>query len=77
MKAKGKIKNKRNSNKLIYRCGGFSFQDNYEWQENAARLRFNVRFGFGLMDAEAMVRAAINWTKVPQKSICTVQAANG
>ena len=32
----------------------------------------NSRFGFGLLDATALVRAARNWTQVPEKSICEV-----
>ena len=35
--------------------------DNPGWQTNAAGLRFNSRFGFGLMDAEAMVNEAEKW----------------
>ena len=41
--------------------------DNPGWQTNAAGLRFNSRFGFGLMDAEAMVRAAEGWRNVGQQ----------
>ena len=36
-------------------------EDNPGWQTNAAKLRFNSRFGFGLMDAEAMVNEAKKW----------------
>ncbi|KAI9560352.1 hypothetical protein GHT06_014369 [Daphnia sinensis] len=46
-------------------------EDNIEWQENAAGMRFNSRFGFGMMNAAKYVQAAINWTSVPAKSICT------
>ncbi|KAI8434469.1 hypothetical protein MSG28_012487 [Choristoneura fumiferana] len=35
-------------------------------------LRFDVRFGFGLLDAEALVRRALNWVTVPEKQICHV-----
>ncbi|CAN7945512.1 unnamed protein product [Ixodes pacificus] len=42
---------------------------NRGWQRNAAGLLFNSRFGFGLLDAHAMVQAALNWTAVgPQRS---------
>ena len=43
--------------------------DNPGWQTNAAGLRFNSRFGFGLMDAEAMVRAAEGWRNVGQQRV--------
>ena len=38
--------------------------DNPGWQTNAAGRRFNSRFGFGLMDAEAMVGEAKRWRNV-------------
>ncbi|KAF2901142.1 hypothetical protein ILUMI_05043 [Ignelater luminosus] len=47
--------------------------DNPGWQKNAAGLWFNTRFGFGLMNAFGLVRAAVNWTTVPPKAICVVK----
>ncbi|KAL4717118.1 hypothetical protein ACJJTC_017005 [Scirpophaga incertulas] len=43
------------------------------WQINGAGLRFDVRFGFGLMNAGAMVKASLNWTTVPEKFICQIK----
>ncbi|CAN8006414.1 unnamed protein product, partial [Ixodes hexagonus] len=43
---------------------------NRGWQRNAAGLLFNSRFGFGLLDAHAMVTAALNWTAVEPQSSC-------
>ncbi|KAG6457643.1 hypothetical protein O3G_MSEX010420 [Manduca sexta] len=40
------------------------------WQSNGVGLRFDIRFGFGLMNASGLVTAALNWTTVPEKSIC-------
>lgn len=40
-------------------------QDNIGWQQSAASLLYNVGFGFGLMNADAMVKAALNWINVP------------
>ncbi|VVD01658.1 unnamed protein product [Leptidea sinapis] len=37
---------------------------------NGAGLLFDLRFGFGLLNAEALVVAALNWTTVPRKHIC-------
>ncbi|XP_045513292.1 neuroendocrine convertase 1-like [Pieris brassicae] len=42
---------------------------NYGWQTNGIGLRFNVRFGFGLLNADALVAKALNWTTVPEKQI--------
>lgn len=50
-------------------------EDNQGWHENAAGLRYNLRFGYGLMNAAKFVSAARNWTSVPPKSICVIQAA--
>ncbi|RWS09406.1 neuroendocrine convertase 1-like protein [Dinothrombium tinctorium] len=43
------------------------------WRVNGAGLIYNNKFGFGLMNAEAMVKKALNWTNVPPKSSCTVE----
>ena len=43
--------------------------DNPGWQSNAAGLKFNSRFGFGLMDAEAMVSAAKEWRGVGEQRV--------
>lgn len=50
----------------------YPLKDNLEWQENAFGLRYNPRFGFGLMNADRFVRTAANWTAVPGKSICSI-----
>lgn len=47
-------------------------KDNLGWKRNAAGLIFNSRFGFGLLNAKAMVDAALTWQSVPKKSICIV-----
>ncbi len=43
--------------------------DNPGWQTNGAGHAFNSRFGFGLMDAEKMVRAAENWKTVGKQRV--------
>ncbi|XP_049871598.1 neuroendocrine convertase 1-like isoform X2 [Pectinophora gossypiella] len=45
------------------------------WQINGVGLRFDVRFGFGLLNAGALVLTALNWTTVPEKHICSVGAS--
>lgn len=47
-------------------------RDNPGWKRNGAGIIFNSRFGFGLLNAKAMVEAALNWRSVPKKSICAV-----
>ncbi|KAJ2949412.1 hypothetical protein O0L34_g15327 [Tuta absoluta] len=45
------------------------------WQINSVGLRFDIRFGFGLMNAGALVAASINWTTVPNKHICRIEVS--
>lgn len=37
-------------------------------------LRYDPKIGFGLMNAASMVSAAVNWTNVPEKMQCHVEA---
>ncbi|CAH2087643.1 unnamed protein product [Euphydryas editha] len=46
--------------------------ENPGWQINGIGLWFDVRFGFGLLNAGALVSAALNWTTVPVKQVCQV-----
>ncbi|XP_022824749.1 neuroendocrine convertase 1-like isoform X2 [Spodoptera litura] len=45
------------------------------WQINGAGLYFDVRFGFGLLNAGALVKTALNWTTVPRDYVCRVNSA--
>ncbi|RVE44747.1 hypothetical protein evm_010599 [Chilo suppressalis] len=49
--------------------------NNPGWQINGVGLRFDIRFGFGLMNAGALVAAALNWTTVPEKFTCQIETA--
>jgi proprotein convertase subtilisin/kexin type 1 len=42
------------------------------WKTNAAGFKVNSRFGFGLLDAQALVKSALKWKTVPEKRICEV-----
>ena len=42
------------------------------WQTNGAGLNVSHKFGFGAIDAEAMVTRARTWTSVPDKKNYTV-----
>ncbi|XP_041980967.1 neuroendocrine convertase 1-like [Aricia agestis] len=42
-----------------------------DWPVNGVGLHYDLRFGFGLLNAGALVEAALNWTTVPAKTTCT------
>lgn len=43
------------------------------WRKNAVGIKFNHKFGFGLLDAGAMVDAALNWTNVADQHVCVIK----
>ncbi|XP_076180239.1 neuroendocrine convertase 1 [Ptiloglossa arizonensis] len=49
-------------------------RENPGWFRNSAGFLFNSRFGFGLMNAYALVAASSNWTTVPDRTVCKVNA---
>ncbi|XP_028824606.1 proprotein convertase subtilisin/kexin type 5-like isoform X1 [Denticeps clupeoides] len=53
------------------RAGHLSAPD---WKTNAAGYNVSHLYGFGLMDAEAMVREAERWKQVPAQHICLENA---
>ena len=40
------------------------------WEKNAAGRMFSHKFGYGLLDAEQLVRLAAKWKQVPKQHIC-------
>ncbi|KAK3592930.1 hypothetical protein CHS0354_011730 [Potamilus streckersoni] len=49
----------------------YSLSDSYySWQLNGAKKYVHPRLGFGLMDAQDMVKYSSNWTQVPSQVIC-------
>ena len=46
-----------------------------EWSTNGAGLRVSHKFGFGAIDAEAMVTRAKRWINVPPQYNATVYAS--
>ncbi|XP_033750588.1 furin-like protease kpc-1 isoform X2 [Pecten maximus] len=44
-----------------------------DWTYNGVNRSVSHSFGFGLMDAGAMVRLAKNWTTVPTQNICEIR----
>ncbi|XP_031426860.1 proprotein convertase subtilisin/kexin type 5b isoform X2 [Clupea harengus] len=53
------------------RAGHLSAPD---WKTNAAGYNVSHLYGFGLMDAEAMVREAERWKQVPMQHVCLESA---
>uniref|UniRef100_A0A8C1PM43 Proprotein convertase subtilisin/kexin type 5b n=1 Tax=Cyprinus carpio TaxID=7962 RepID=A0A8C1PM43_CYPCA len=53
------------------RAGHLSAPD---WKTNAAGYNVSHLYGFGLMDAEAMVKEAEHWKQVPPQHICVENA---
>ncbi|GAB0100386.1 Peptidase S8/S53 domain [Sergentomyia squamirostris] len=51
-------------------------RDNKGWFENGAGFLYNIRFGFGLMNADAFVKTAAKWENVPEKLTETAQKPN-
>ncbi|VDI00355.1 furin [Mytilus galloprovincialis] len=45
-----------------------------DWIVNGVNRSVSHSFGYGLMDAGAMVRLARNWTKVPEQHICEIRS---
>ena len=44
------------------------------WTTNGAGLQFSHRFGFGMLDAAAIVNRALHWVTVPERLNCSVRA---
>ncbi len=50
--------------------------ENPGWKTNGAGFKVNTRFGFGLLDANGLVKAALKWKTVPEKRICEIVPVN-
>ena len=46
------------------------YDELHKWKTNGRGLEFNHLFGFGVLDAGAMVREAENWVTVPERFHC-------
>jgi proprotein convertase 1 len=42
------------------------------WYRNGAGFMFNSKFGFGLLNAENLVKKSLAWQQVPPLRICQV-----
>ncbi|XP_015787244.1 furin-like protease kpc-1 isoform X2 [Tetranychus urticae] len=45
-----------------------------DWKTNGVGRNVSHSFGYGLMDAEAMVKVAKEWVTVPEQKICSVRS---
>ncbi len=45
-----------------------------EWSMNGVGRKVSHSFGYGLMDAAAMVRLARNWKQVPEQQLCEIHS---
>ena len=52
-----------------YCFGKEFFFQSLDWHTNGAGYNVSHAFGFGLMDAGAMVNQALNWTSVPDQKV--------
>lgn len=43
-----------------------------DWKTNGVGRNVSHSFGYGIMDADAMVETARDWVSVPQQKICEV-----
>ncbi|XP_045115111.1 neuroendocrine convertase 1-like isoform X2 [Portunus trituberculatus] len=59
---------------VVWTSEWWPLANNYGWRTNKRGLKINPRFGFGLLNAEGMVRLARDWKNVPEQKICTVKA---
>eukprot|EP00057_Strongylocentrotus_purpuratus_P025499 XP_011679973.1 PREDICTED: furin isoform X2 [Strongylocentrotus purpuratus] len=48
-----------------------------DWTVNGVGRSVSHDYGYGLMDAGAMVMLAKNWTHVPEQRLCTINSLNG
>ncbi|KAK7077636.1 Neuroendocrine convertase 1, partial [Halocaridina rubra] len=49
---------------------------NNGWRSNARGLKFNPRFGFGLLSANGLVQTVRNWTSVPERVVCHLKSTS-
>lgn len=57
---------------LIVYTSDYTSLKSGEWARNGAGLRVSLRYGFGALDAEAIVTRAQNWIPVPEQQSCLV-----
>ena len=61
---------------LIVYSSNPSFPHDSNWQTNGAGLRGSHLYGFGVLDAAALVNRARNWISVPPRENCTMDVTS-
>ena len=61
---------------IAYTSDPTPFQWSSVWSSNGAGLMVSHEFGFGAIDAEAMVTRAQHWSNVPQQMTCTFKPSS-
>lgn len=56
---------------IVYSSNPSLTQDG-DWITNGAGLKASLKYGFGVMDATALVNRARHWINVPQQINCTI-----
>lgn len=59
---------------LVVRTAKPSNLKDSTWSKNGVGRRVSHSFGYGLMDAAAMVRLARTWKTVPEQNKCEINA---
>ncbi|XP_050520597.1 neuroendocrine convertase 1-like isoform X2 [Daktulosphaira vitifoliae] len=57
---------------IVRNCEVTPLLHNDGWLKNAAGYNFNPQFGFGLINAYKLVKEAMGWINVPEKTTCAV-----
>ncbi len=57
---------------LVVYTSNPSFSKDPNWHTNGAGLSISHRYGFGIIDAAALVHRALNWARVPALKNCTI-----
>ena len=60
---------------LVIYSSNPSIPEDSKWITNGAGLKTSHRYGFGLMDAAAMVNRARHWINVPERKTCNISVA--
>lgn len=70
----GKITWRDAQHLVVWTSSYEALKENHGWQRNSQGFLYSTKFGFGLMNATAIVQAAEKWVNVPPKSICVIDS---
>ncbi|XP_076350280.1 proprotein convertase subtilisin/kexin type 4-like isoform X1 [Tachypleus tridentatus] len=64
----------RDMQHIVVRTARMANLHSTDWKTNGVGRNVSHSFGYGLMDAAAMVKLSRKWKTVPQQKVCTVRA---